>query len=252
LNNNKNRVGWIPSSHARLTLMPGVDSHFNRTTVYGANLSDVPTTYTIIGLQNHEFPVIGTYVDKRILPGFHYIVRPAASKFSFFGGKPLPLLSIGRGYGKRFTFDSSHKNANDNFFWSDSYPEGFGFAPQAVFEGHRFRIFVGDDQIGTAVVTKASKPQEELQMVQLPEDGVLKRFRVDVNCSMDVRNVTTRSCRVCGTAVVVRRNGPDSPSRLEMIEDVGLDTELCKNFRYIPGEVKFIAFEYQKYLRECV
>lgn len=101
----------------------------------------------------------GTYVDKRILPGFHYIVRAAQAKLPLFGGKPLNLLSIGRGYGKRFTFESTSKNNNENYFWSDSYPEGFGFAPQAVFEGHRFRIFVGDEEIGVAVVKKASKPQ---------------------------------------------------------------------------------------------
>lgn len=42
-----------------LTLMPGVDSHTRRITVCGSTLQDVPATYTISGLLNHEFPVIG-------------------------------------------------------------------------------------------------------------------------------------------------------------------------------------------------
>lgn len=39
-----------------VTLMPGVDSHTRRITVSGG---DIPVTYTISGLLNHEFPVIG-------------------------------------------------------------------------------------------------------------------------------------------------------------------------------------------------
>jgi hypothetical protein len=46
-----------------LTLMPGVDSHTRRITVCGSSLQDCPATYTISGLFNHEFPVIG---DKNI------------------------------------------------------------------------------------------------------------------------------------------------------------------------------------------
>ncbi|XP_021960303.1 uncharacterized protein LOC110856156 isoform X2 [Folsomia candida] len=241
---NCKRMSQRQSKKSGLTLMPGVDFHSRRITVSGATLQDVPVTYTITGLLNHEFPVIGTYVDKRILPGFHYIVRPAQSKTPLFGGKPLNLLSIGRGYGKRLTFDSTSKNNNENYFWSDSYPEGFGFAPQAVFEGHRFRIFVGEEEIGVAVVKKV-----EIQMVILPGGGVLKSFRIDVTCCMNVRSVITRACRVCGTAVVVRKS-LNSPAKLETIESPGLDTELSKNFRYIPGEVKFVAFEHQKYLKD--
>ena len=103
--------------------------------------------------------ITGTYVDSRVLPGFHYIVRPAHAKNSLFGGQPMKLLSIGRGYGKRFTFESSTRNVNDHFFWSDSYAEGFGFAPHEVIPGLMFKIFAGDDEIGTALVKKANKPQ---------------------------------------------------------------------------------------------
>lgn len=78
---------------------------------------------------------------------------------------------------------------------------------------------------------------------------MLKRFRIDVNCSMEVRSVITRACRVCGVAVV-RREKINAPAKLELIESPGLDTELTRNFRYIPGELKFVAFDHQKYLKD--
>lgn len=93
------------------------------------------------------------------MPGFHYIVRPAHAKNPLFSGKALKLLSVGRGYGKKFSFESENRNSNTNYFWSDSYPEGFGFTPKAVFEGHRFRILAGEDEIGVATVRKATSPQ---------------------------------------------------------------------------------------------
>lgn len=91
------------------------------------------------GLLPHEQPVVGTYVDPRILTGFQYRVRPASSKKSLFGGTALTLLSVGRGYGKRLTFSSENLNCNDNYFWSDSNPEGYGFSIQAVSPGDDFR-----------------------------------------------------------------------------------------------------------------
>lgn len=223
-----------------LTLTPGVDNQMRRVTLTGG---DIPTMYTITGLLAHEFPVIGTHVDIRIIPGFHYVVRPAHHKNPLFGGKPLCLVSIGKGYGKRITFEAfgSNKNQNDNFFWSDSYSEGFGFSPIAVFQGHRFRMFVGNEEIGVAVVKKVEKPQEEIQMSELPAGGFLKRIRIEVTCEMEVRSVATRSCRIFGIAVVVKRD-MRSKGVVESIENVGLDTVLCKNFRYVQtAPVRFVA-----------
>lgn len=193
---------------------------------------------------------IGTYVDQSVIPGFHYIVRPTLSKTPLFGGKPKKLLSIGRGYGKRFTFDSSDKNENNNYFWSDSYPDGFGFAPHEVFPGHSFRILAGEQEMGIAIVKKANKPQREIEMSLLPGGGVLKRFRVEVLCSMEMgEKVITRACTVVGTAIVVK-TGPKDGAVLQRIEAPGLDTELYKSFRDVPGELTFIASSHQKYLKE--
>ncbi|CAG7734701.1 unnamed protein product [Allacma fusca] len=226
-----------------LTLVPGVDSHTRRITVSGSTVSDVPVTYTITGLFRHEFPVIGTFVDQRVLPGFHYIVRPAHAKNAMFGGKALKLLSIGRGYGKRFTFDSDCRNENENYFWSDSYLEGFGFAPHEIFTGMKFKIRAGaawSEDLGIAIVKKAEKPQVEIEMVILPNGGILKRLRVEIVCYMEVGTGVTRAGRVCGTAVVIRKD-MNSDARVERIENPGLDSQLSPNLRHIPGEMVFVA-----------
>lgn len=84
-------------------------------------------------------PVIGTYVDPRILTGFKYRVRAADSKKFLFNGDALVLQAIGRGYGKRLTFASNNLNNNGNYFWSDTNPEGYGFSIEAVSPGDKFR-----------------------------------------------------------------------------------------------------------------
>lgn len=60
-----------------------------------------------------------------------------------FGGKALTLQSIGRGYARRMTFEpvDSTLNNNDNYFWTDSRPEGFVFEIEAVSAGDKFTIY---------------------------------------------------------------------------------------------------------------
>ena len=89
-------------------------------------------------------------------------MRPAHAKNPLFGGKALKLLTVGRGYGKRFTFDDDCRNDNQHYFWSDSYLEGFGFAPHEIFAGQKFRICAGagmSEELGIAIVEKANQPQ---------------------------------------------------------------------------------------------
>lgn len=52
--------------------------------VDGGRIGDVPAKYVIKGLREHELPVVGTYVDPNIVPGFCYQVRPADSKKMLF------------------------------------------------------------------------------------------------------------------------------------------------------------------------
>lgn len=44
------------------------------------------------------------------------------------------------GYGKRITFKPDTLNAPENYFWSDSHPEGVGMEPRAVHPDMKFTI----------------------------------------------------------------------------------------------------------------
>lgn len=59
-----------------------------------------------------------------------------------FGGRALELQSIGRGYSRRITFqaDDGTLNSNDNFFWSDSRPDGFAFELEAVSAQEKYTV----------------------------------------------------------------------------------------------------------------
>ena len=79
-----------------------------------------PTQYLIDSLEEHELPVVGTFIHNYILPGFRYRVRLTGTAEYLFDGKALQLESVGQGYGKRLTFESKDILENDNYFWSDS------------------------------------------------------------------------------------------------------------------------------------
>lgn len=40
-----------------------------------AQLRDIPARYVIPTIEHHEMPVVGIYVDPRVVPGFRYRVR---------------------------------------------------------------------------------------------------------------------------------------------------------------------------------
>ena len=44
------------------------------------------------------------------------------------------------GYGKRITFASEKRNGNNNYFWSDNYPAGYGFNIHVISAGEKFTI----------------------------------------------------------------------------------------------------------------
>lgn len=48
-----------------------------------SSLGDIPARYVIPSLPNHEFPVIGVFVDPRVVPGFKYKVRVLPDLVSF-------------------------------------------------------------------------------------------------------------------------------------------------------------------------
>jgi hypothetical protein len=52
-------------SHQRrgFTLTPGINDKWRHSTVLGESIGDVPTRYTITGLEAYELPVIGEWVN---------------------------------------------------------------------------------------------------------------------------------------------------------------------------------------------
>ncbi|CAG9840508.1 unnamed protein product [Diabrotica balteata] len=115
-----------------------------------AFLGDIPGQYTICAVEPHQLPVVGVYIDPRVVPGFKYRIRPlpevgrpSTINKCLFDNKALTLQSIGRGYARRFTFeaDQNRLNNNENYFWSDNRPEGYAFELELLSEGDKFTFF---------------------------------------------------------------------------------------------------------------
>lgn len=131
-------------------------------TLDASDLGDFPIVYKAYGLKEHQLPVVGVYVDKRVCPGFKYKVVPLPGPVGrqtslLFGGRALTLISIGRGYSRRFTFEANNNclNENENYFWSDSRPEGFAFELEIVSDGDKFTIFDANHEAqGTMEIVK--------------------------------------------------------------------------------------------------
>lgn len=124
----------------------------------------------------------GTYVDKRVVPGFRYRVRVNRTTRQLFDGRALVLESVGRGYGKRITFEAAtgELNENDNFFYSDTIGQGYGFSPVAVEQGDRFRIrdAASEESCGDLVVTDLLRDQTEISTELQDNGSIEKRLRV--------------------------------------------------------------------------
>lgn len=182
--------------------------------VRGEDVSDVPTSYVVNGIKPHELPVIGTYVDKRVVPGFRYVVRVNRTTRFLFGGRPLRLDSVGRGYGKRITFEAppGGLNENDNYFYSDTIAQGYGFAPIAVQVGDRFRVEDSQGEVcGDLLLDELVGEQTELSG-GVAEDGALfKEIAVDfyasflcVNNKLLDRQLVWNRVRLSGVASLVK------------------------------------------------
>ncbi|KRT84938.1 hypothetical protein AMK59_2317, partial [Oryctes borbonicus] len=221
--------------HNRYYLVQGYQEHCRRTHVKGHDIGDIPTKYAVIGLASYEMPVIGTYVDPRILPGFHYKVRLCNRKKYLFNAKPLRLQSIGIGYGKRLTFESDSQLNHANFLWSDSHQDGLAFEIRAVMENMQFWITSGNQILGEATVFRADLPQIEERMekleVAVERYSYVKHVHVDVMCHirMDVNESgvfhNENLVRVYGLAIVRKDSGRRN-GYVERIESIALDSQL--------------------------
>ncbi|KAK6617808.1 hypothetical protein RUM43_014036 [Polyplax serrata] len=228
------------------TLTPGVKTNWRRTVVNGTSIGDVPAKYTVTGLESYELPVIGTYVDPRILPGFRYKVRPAESKKKIFNGQALRLVSIGMGYAKRLTFEpeANQLNTSENHFWSDSIPCGYGFEPVALDAGLKFVIQGHGRPLGHAQIFRVDAPQKEVrQETENTPNGpsVVKYIEVDVTCHVTLlsHSANDKVMRVTGTAVV-GKSSREPVAVLLRVENIGLDSQINLLFVHEQEELIFL------------
>ncbi|PSN44392.1 hypothetical protein C0J52_05754 [Blattella germanica] len=212
------------------TLTPGVNDKWRHITVSGESIGDIPTRYTITGLETHEMPVI------------------AGSKKHLFGGSALRLVSVGPGYGKRITFAPypNALNGSTNYFWSDSHPDGLGFEPRAVHAGMKFAVMADGQKLGEGSVFRADAPQlEEKQELVKDENGttITKHIYIDVTCHITLDTTNEKRApepqvmRVSGTAVVSRRPKQTS-AQLVKIENIGLASQL--NLLFVTQQTKLV------------
>jgi len=128
-------------------------------------------------------------VDKRILPGFRYRVRKLGGLNTnryLFKGKALTLQSIGRGYGKRITFEGETLNSNNNYFYSDTHPAGFGFSLVAVEEEDQFCVTGLEDIHPLAEARIVSVLEQKELSSRLDEDkNLVKEVHVTINYNLE-------------------------------------------------------------------
>ncbi|KAB0792086.1 hypothetical protein PPYR_14047 [Photinus pyralis] len=243
------KISNVTIKHHRYYLTPGVNTIHRRVTVRGDEIGDINTKYTMTGLEHYEIPVVGTYVDPRVVPGFCYRVRPNDRKDHLFDGRALRLCSIGMGYAKRLTFAPDSLVSPDNYLWSDSHPDGLGLEPRAVHTGMKFSIMAGDQQLGEASVFRADAPQQEERMERVPTHSgkcaIIKYIHINVTCHVKLANTGGRSperdeylMRVYGLAVV-RKDPNTSIAYVERVENVGLDSQLNILFACTHTELVF-------------
>lgn len=168
----------------------------------------------------------GFHVDENICPGFRYRVRYMGTKDFLFNGEPRMLQSIGLGYGKRLTFSGETLNNNENYFWSDSRPEGYAFRVCAVEAGDKFVIYDEMSRVvGDVDIIEVDENQTEEKTVYEP-DYVTKIVRVRLTANTQyhlhhgmLMDVTDHMTNLEGTAVLVRHRG-SMAATLQQISDV--------------------------------
>ena len=202
----------------------------NKRQIHGSQIGDIPTEYSVPVLKPYELPVVGTYVDKNIIPGFVYRVRLNGTDEHLFDGEALRLQSIGQGYGKRLTFECDDLLENPNFFWSDSnHEDGFGFTIKVISEASRFGVFDWQGRrVAKALVTAVDEAQE-IEHSQTENGNVELRVRVTFECRLQFTGdehvpecLRGNYIEVPVTGIVVSRKTPLSSKakNIEVRQDV--------------------------------
>lgn len=209
--------------------------------VNGVDIKDVPTIYRANGFQPHELIVIGTYIDKNVIPGFQYKVRKNLTEDYLFEGRAVTLESIGMGYGKRLTFEGKRLNDNLNYFWSDSHAAGYGLTPQAISPDSIFRIIDTSikSDVGRITVNDPARTVDLELQTSVQDNGKIEKT-IKVHFSGDVilsnscnrMNIFMEDMEVQGLAKVQR---VDQNSK-EKINEIVLENFLMDNCILVPEE----------------
>ncbi|KOB75435.1 Uncharacterized protein OBRU01_04639 [Operophtera brumata] len=216
-------------------LKRGIESSSRRIKVNGGDIKDIPCQYCVVGLEKYELP---------------YRVRPAGSRRHLFEGRSMLLQSVGMGYGKRITFKPDTLNDPENYFWSDSHPEGLGMETRAIQPGMKFTISGNGGLLGEASVFRADLPQVEEKTAYIEVPGkrgsaVEKYIHVDVTCHVKLATTGGGSVdsevhlmKVSGVALVRKEPG-QAKAKLVKVFNVGLDSQLNLLFAHSQTELTF-------------
>jgi len=210
-------------------------------TVKGEDIADIPTIYKAEGFKPRELIVIGTYVDKDIIPGFRYKVRKNLSDEYLFGGKAKYVEGVGLGYGKRITFESDTSRETNNFFWSDSRSQGYGFTFQAISDTDTFNILdtKTGNLIGRVLITNPALEDDHVLSTTIGELGyVEKEVAVKFSCiailsdTANKQSLFVDDVKVRGKAIVVR----ESASSKAKITQIFLKDFIVDSCLLVPEE----------------
>lgn len=160
---------------------------------------------------------IGTYVDRRIIPGFRYRVRIMETNRWQFGGEAKTLAAIGKGYAKRLTFKAdSLVDPNGNYFYSDTSDTGFAFSIECFSSSARFTVQNEEGRaVGMATVEETDVEQHEISSFAA-RGRIEKKVQVSFSCSLHFSGshggmmslyADTHSLPVQGLATVVKEKG---------------------------------------------
>jgi hypothetical protein len=213
---------------------------FETKTIRGNDVTDVLTAYVSKGykprelisigrgFRPYELIAIGTYVDKDIIPGFRYKVRKNLTEEYLFGGEARHLESVGLGYGKRITFEGDTLNGNENYFWSDSAVDGYGFTFQSVSNKDNFNIVETNtnQMMGRIIVNNPSLKEDTVLSTVTGERGYIEK-EIEVQFSCDVilsdkanrQNLFVDDVPVRGKATVARESSNSKAKINQIVPD---------------------------------
>ena len=157
----------------------------------------------------------------KIIPGFTYRVRSLDRDQYLFNGEPTQLLSIGRGYAKRFTFQSKSLNDNQNYFWADSFPSGFAFSLVLIKGDEVFKILNADSkEVGRLQVSSIIHDQTEI--IESDAEAMRKQALVSGKCRITL-NTGEEYEDVWFTGLAISTKDKRNPAKVTALENVTIN-----------------------------